>query len=77
MSDGPDDHGFDILSLHSELAVNPQPTYRMLQEGSPVLSVDGVGVIVSFTRSCRRDPPRPRDVLVEHGRDRLEERAGR
>ncbi len=47
MSEGPDEHGFDILSLHSELAVNPQPTYRMLQEGSPVLRVDGVGVIVS------------------------------
>jgi cytochrome P450 len=47
MSEGSDEHGIDILMMHSELALNPQPTYRMLQEGSPVLRVDGVGVIVS------------------------------
>jgi cytochrome P450 len=47
MSDGTEGHGVDILSMHSELAVNPQPTYRMLREASPVLNAEGIGVIVS------------------------------
>src|SRR5262245_56647077 len=47
MSESPAEPGFDILMMHSELAVNPQPTYRMLREGSPVLRVDGVGIIAS------------------------------
>jgi len=38
---------FDILAMDSELALNPQPMYRMLRESSPALRVDGVGVIVS------------------------------
>jgi cytochrome P450 len=41
------EHGVDLLSMHSELALNPQPTYRMLREASPVLQAEGIGVIVS------------------------------
>jgi cytochrome P450 len=45
MSDSADDLGLDLLALQSSLAREPQPTYRMLLEGSPVLRVDGVGVV--------------------------------
>jgi cytochrome P450 len=33
--------------MSPELARNPQPTYTALREGSPVVRVDGVGVVVS------------------------------
>jgi cytochrome P450 len=47
MSSETGEHGVDLLSMHSELALNPQPTYQMLREGSPVLPAEGIGVIVS------------------------------
>jgi cytochrome P450 len=47
MTDQGDGHGIDLLSMHSELARNPQPTYRNLLERSPVLHLDGIGVIAS------------------------------
>jgi cytochrome P450 len=62
MSDAPEEHGFDIMSMHSELAVNPQPTYRMLQEGSPVLRLDGIGLIVS-SRAAVEEILREPDVF--------------
>src|SRR5436305_15256984 len=40
-------HTADALGMNADLARNPQPTYQALLEGSPVLRVDGVGVIVS------------------------------
>jgi cytochrome P450 len=40
-------HTADLLGVNAELARNPQPTYQNLLEGSPVLRVDGVGVIAS------------------------------
>jgi cytochrome P450 len=33
--------------MSPELARNPQPTYMALREGSPVVRVDGVGIVVS------------------------------
>jgi len=42
-----DDHGIDILAMQSALARDPQPTYHMLIAGSPVLRVDGIGVIAT------------------------------
>jgi cytochrome P450 len=47
MAESSDGFGFDIMSMHSELASNPQPTYQALRDGAPVLHLDGVGVIVS------------------------------
>src|ERR1700741_3696843 len=40
-------HNADLLGITGELARNPQPTYQNLLEGSPVMRVDGVGVIAS------------------------------
>src|SRR3954452_10799100 len=40
-------HTADALGMNADLARNPQPTYQALLESSPVLRVDGVGVIVS------------------------------
>jgi cytochrome P450 len=45
MSDQPDNQGIDLLALQSSLAREPQPTYRALIDGSPVLRVDGIGVV--------------------------------
>ena len=45
MNDHADDQGIDLLALQSSLAREPQPTYRMLLEGSPVFRVEGVGVV--------------------------------
>lgn len=45
--------------MSPELARNPQPMYQMLQAGSPVLHVDGVGVVVtsrSGVEAVLRDP---------------------
>jgi cytochrome P450 len=47
MTEETSEHGVDLLSMHSELALNPQPTYQMLREASPVLQAEGIGVIVS------------------------------
>jgi cytochrome P450 len=40
-------HFADLLGVTAELARDPQPTYQNLLEGSPVMRVDGVGVIAS------------------------------
>jgi cytochrome P450 len=52
--------GLALAELMSpELARNPQPMYRMLRESSPVLRVDGVGVVVtsrSGVDQVLRDP---------------------
>ena len=40
-------HNADLLGMNAELARNPQPTYQSLLESSPVMRVDGVGVIAS------------------------------
>jgi cytochrome P450 len=48
MSERSESYGDDLAQLMSpELARNPQPTYVMLRESSPVMRLDGVGVIVS------------------------------
>jgi cytochrome P450 len=47
MSDDTDGLGIDLLELQSALAREPQPTYQLLLAGSPVMRVDGIGVIVS------------------------------
>ncbi len=48
MTERTESYGTGLAELmNPELARNPQPTYAMLQEGSPVMRVDGVGVIVS------------------------------
>ena len=40
-------HYADLMGMNTELARAPQPVYRGLVEGSPVLRVEGVGVIAS------------------------------
>jgi hypothetical protein len=35
------------LLANAELTRRPQPTYKMLRESSPVMRVDGIGVLVS------------------------------
>src|SRR5262245_34362171 len=47
MADEIDSSGIDLLAMQSALAREPQPTYQGLLAGSPVLSVDGIGVIAS------------------------------
>ncbi|HKA84958.1 MAG TPA: cytochrome P450 [Acidimicrobiales bacterium] len=48
MTEGAQRDGIALAQLMSpELARNPQPTYAALREGSPVVRVDGVGVVVS------------------------------
>ena len=39
--------GIDLLEMQSALAREPQPTYQMLLAASPVLRVEGIGVIAS------------------------------
>jgi cytochrome P450 len=47
MAERSEGYGDGLAQLMSpELARNPQPAYAMLQESSPVLRLDGVGVIV-------------------------------
>ncbi|HEY6416648.1 MAG TPA: cytochrome P450 [Acidimicrobiales bacterium] len=48
MAEGAQSDGIALAQLMSpELARNPQPTYTALRAGSPVMRVDGVGVVVS------------------------------
>jgi cytochrome P450 len=48
MTEGAQRDGIALARLMSpELARNPRPTYAALREGSPVVRVDGVGVVVS------------------------------
>src|SRR6266540_6459029 len=48
MTERSEAYGDQLAALMSpELARNPQPAYAMLRESSPVLRLDGVGVIVS------------------------------
>jgi cytochrome P450 len=50
MSNGSDTSGggeIDLLAMQSALAREPQPTYQALVLGSPVLRVDGIGVIAA------------------------------
>lgn len=47
MSDDTSAGAIDLLAMQSALAREPQPTYQMLVAGSPVLRVDGIGVIAS------------------------------
>jgi cytochrome P450 len=60
MTDSTPTDGLALAELMSpELARNPQPMYGMLREGSPVLRVDGVGVVVtsrSGVDQILRDP---------------------
>jgi cytochrome P450 len=60
MTDSAPTDGLALAELMSpELARNPQPMYGMLREGSPVLRVDGVGVVVtsrSGVDQILRDP---------------------
>jgi cytochrome P450 len=39
--------GIDLLEMQSALAREPQPTYQMLLAATPVLRVEGIGVIAS------------------------------
>ena len=60
MTDPMPTDGLALAELMSpELARNPQPMYAMLRESSPVLRVDGVGVVVtsrSGVDQVLRDP---------------------
>ncbi len=60
MTDSTPTDGLALAELMSpELARNPQPMYAMLRDGSPVLRVDGVGVVVtsrSGVDQILRDP---------------------
>ncbi len=48
MSERSESYGDQLAELMSpELARNPQPAYALLRESSPVMRLDGVGVIVS------------------------------
>ena len=48
MAERTEGYGVALAELmNPDVARNPQPIYSMLQEGSPVLRLDGVGVIVS------------------------------
>jgi cytochrome P450 len=48
MTERSESYGDQLAELMSpELARNPQPAYAMLRESSPVMRLDGVGVIVS------------------------------
>jgi hypothetical protein len=48
MTERSETYGDQLAQLMSpELARNPQPAYAMLRDGSPVMRLDGVGVIVS------------------------------
>lgn len=60
MTERTETDGMALAELMSpELARNPQPMYQMLRAGSPVLRVDGVGVVVtsrSGVDTILRDP---------------------
>jgi cytochrome P450 len=60
MTERTETDGTALAELMSpELARNPQPMYQMLRAGSPVLRVDGVGVVVtsrSGVEGILRDP---------------------
>jgi cytochrome P450 len=47
MGEETDEFGIDLLEMQSALAREPQPAYQLLLAGSPVLQVDGIGVIAS------------------------------
>jgi cytochrome P450 len=47
VDDQNDGSGIDILDMHSALARDPQPTYQQLLANSPVLRIDGIGVVAS------------------------------
>jgi cytochrome P450 len=47
MGDENDGFGIDLLEMQSALAREPQPTYQMLLASTPVLRVEGIGVIAS------------------------------
>src|SRR4249919_1165309 len=48
MTERDESYGAGLADLmNPEVARNPQPVYSMLQAGSPVFRLDGVGVIVS------------------------------
>jgi hypothetical protein len=66
MSERAQSDGVALAQLMSpELARNPQPAYVMLRENTPVLRVDGVGVVVT-SRSGVDEVLRNPDVLVQH-----------
>ncbi|WP_236591276.1 cytochrome P450 [Mycobacterium paraintracellulare] len=46
MSQSGEPGGLNLLA-NAELTRRPQPTYKMLRESSPVMRVDGIGVLVS------------------------------
>jgi hypothetical protein len=55
MAERSESYGDQLAQLMSpELARNPQPAYVMLREGSPVMRLDGVGVIVSSRQGWTR-----------------------
>src|SRR5262245_26967824 len=54
MVDHNDDHGIDLLAMQSALTRAPHPTYEMLLAGSPVLRIDGIGVIASSRATVER-----------------------
>ncbi len=68
-----------LAGMDPEMARNPQPVFKALREGSPVMSVDMPG----GRRRCRavaqggdrRGAAPSGDLLVEHGRGRPEEQA--
>jgi cytochrome P450 len=61
MSDQIDGHGIDLLEMQSALARAPHPTYQMLLAGSPVLRVEGIGVIASSRPTVERILRSPED----------------
>ena len=67
MTERTESYGARLAELMKpELARNPQPIFKALQESTPVLRLDGVGVIVTHTRAGRRGAPQTRSLLVEH-----------
>ena len=51
--------GFDIFSLDAETNRHPQETYRLMREAAPVISVDGMGHILTTKEAaleCFRRP---------------------
>jgi cytochrome P450 len=64
MTERSEGYGDQLAELMSpELARDPQPAYQMLHESSPVMRLDGVGVIVS-TRSGVDEVLRQPDVFA-------------
>jgi cytochrome P450 len=54
VSDESDVGSIDLLAMQSALAREPQPTYQGLLAGSPVMRVDGIGVIASSREHVER-----------------------